>query len=193
MKFTSYLLALLSPLIFLSCHTDDYLKSHELKNLEATIHLPNIYKAVKENDIERIISLEGDSTFKNELLGFYVLNPEDELLIDTLNPYKFITISEIKPHVTIDTSTFYLIIDHERSISSSNSNVVDSTYYVGSKMGSVAKMKFIESKYMRQDSSGKKRIGYTFLISNEAKTIGIRFISPKEENVIQYINSIKKK
>jgi len=177
----------------MSCNTDEYLISHELKNIEATIQLPNVYKTVKANDIERIISREGDSTFKNELLEFHVSNPEDELLVDTLNPYKFITISNIKPPVTIDTSFFYLIIDHERSISSSNSNVVDSTYYVGSKMGSVGKMKFIESKYLRQDSNGRKRIGYTFLISNEAKTIGIRFYNPEEENVFQYINSIKKR
>ena len=193
MKITSYFLALISPLIFMSCNTDEYLISHELKNIEATIQLPNVYKTVKANDIERIISREGDSTFKNELLEFHVSNPEDELLVDTLNPYKFITISNIKPPVTIDTSFFYLIIDHERSISSSNSNVVDSTYYVGSKMGSVGKMKFIESKYLRQDSNGRKRIGYTFLISNEAKTIGIRFYNPEEENVFQYINSIKKR
>ena len=175
----------------MNCSVHNRLMDYDLKELDAIIRIPCLYKSVDEKEIKRIINKENDSRIRDELLTFIIQNPNENLLIDTTNPYKYILISTITPYVVIDSNTFYYWIDHQRSLSSSKP-FGDSQYYVGSKMGRIAHFKFIESKYQR-GSEGKQRIGITYIISSEAKTIGIGFFSPEIQDVRQYINSIKRK
>lgn len=179
-------------LLFLGCHKKDGLMNYDLKKLGAVIEIPDSYKPVTEKDIERIIKKKNDLGFKNDLLRILHLNTKCEYLVDTLNPYKFIMTSEITPYFKIDSNAYYFIIDHERSISSSSPKVEDSVYYVGSKMGSVADFKFIESKYLRK-LNAYKRINYSYMISSGKKIIGFAFYGPEEQDVSRFINTIKKK
>jgi hypothetical protein len=175
----------------MNCSENNSSMNFDLKDLNAIIRIPSLYKSVDEKEIGRIINKENDFQFRDELLAFIIQNPNDNVLIDTVNPYKYILVSSITPYIVIDSNSFYYTIDHERSISCSKPNN-DSTYYVGSKMGIIGNFKFIESKYQRA-REGRQRIGYTYIISSEAKTIGISFYSPEIQDVRQYINTIKKK
>ncbi len=164
--------------------------NYNLKEIGAVIKLPNSYKLADKNNIHRIVHQQTQEKIKDELTKWLLSGP-GELLIDTLNPYKFIIVSKITPYVPIDSNSFYFVIDHERSLSSSKPNINDSTYYVGSKMGSIAGFKFMESKY-RRTSNNNMRIAYSYMISSKEKTIGIGFYSPAEQDVKPFVNSIKK-
>lgn len=192
MKFIMYVLILFLPFLFMNCNDDKAgFVDYDLRELDATIRIPGLYKSVDGKEAGRIINKEYDSEFRDELSDYIIRNPDDQMLIDTLNPNKFIVVSAITPYVVIDNNSFYYTIDHERSISGSKQSN-DATYYVGSKMGSVGTFKFIESMY-RRAAGGRLRIGYTYLISSEAKTISISFYSPEKQDVRQYINTIRKK
>ena len=183
-----YILAILT----IGCDADTNLKGFELDSINATIELPRSYKVVNEIEIKTIINKVEDTLFRNELLSFIMLNSEDILLVDTLNPYKFILISDIKPRIEIDSTSFYYIIDKERQKSCTEPKV-DSTYYIGSKIGNYNGIKFIESKYLRYDNNKRQRFGYVFVITSEQTSIGISFFSPEDQETEKYIESINRK
>ncbi|RZJ49968.1 MAG: hypothetical protein EOO44_17295 [Flavobacterium sp.] len=168
--------------------------NYELPKLKAEIKIPDSYKPVDNIDINRIISRPDDIGFREEMLNFYKTNPKTKLLIDTLNPYSFIMISEISEYVPIDSNSFYGTIEYERNRSSSSPAVEDSTYYVGSKIDSVPNFKFLTSKYERK-LNGRHRFSHLFIISSKNKTLGISFYSPTDEKrkVMRYIKTIKER
>jgi len=189
MKYLLYLLFIILSFLFMNCNENNNVMNLELKELDAIIKLPGQYKSVEVTEIGRIIY--NDSLFRDELLAYLFQNPDDIVLIDTVNPYRYIVVSSITPYIVIDSNTFYYLVDHERSFSGSSPDS-DSTYYVGSKMGSLGPFKFIESKYQIA-SNGRRRIGYSYILSSEEKTMGISFYSPGVQDVRQYINTIQKK
>ena len=141
--------------------------------------------------MDRMLSDKSDVNYKNELLNFSQTNAGVEFLIDTLNPYKFILIKEKVSYVKIDTNTLYLIVDKERRQSSSTPDIMDSIFYVGSRIDSIANFKFIESKHNRK-SGTKQRIGYSFVISTDTHTTGISFYGPQEQEAVKYIQTIQR-
>lgn len=175
-----------------SCQEDNGLMKYDLENLSATIELPDTYKPVNKERLDRILVWKEDDQFKNELLAYLRKKKSFKSLIDTLNPYKFIFIDEKVAYVKIDTNSMYLLIDSERKKSSSRPGVNDSTYFIGSRIDSNSSFKFIESKSNRK-SGAKRRFGYTFVISNNTHTSGIAFFSPKEQDARKYVKTIAKK
>ncbi|MEO7214722.1 hypothetical protein, partial [Mucilaginibacter sp.] len=147
MKNSFCILIVAFSFILIGCREKSSLTTYNLKEIGAVIKLPASYKAADRNNIDRLINKQADENIKNEFTKRLLSDTGSKLLIDTLNPLKFIFISKITPYAPIDSNSFYFIIDHERSRSSSKPDINDSTYYVGSKMGSVSGFKFMESKY----------------------------------------------
>ena len=191
MKIQLYILIFFSSVLFLSCENNSKYEDFELHSLKATLQLPISYKVVNDKGISAVINKVEDSQFRSQLLSLLKQNPEDILLVDTLNPYYYILISDITPSIEIDSNSFYYIIDKER-LKSCTEPKIDSTYYVGSKMGESNGIKFIESKYLRYDNKKRQRIGHVFLLTSEQTTTAISFFSPEEQNATKYIETIKK-
>jgi hypothetical protein len=191
MKNSLCILIISFSFILIGCGENSGLMNYKLKEIEAVIKLPNSFKPIGQEDVLRAIDKKKDPGFKNGALQFQQLNPNSEMLIDTVDPYKFIMISKITPYAPIDSNSFYFLIDRERSRSSSKPDINDSTYYVGSKMGAIGAFKFIESKYKRT-SNNMTLVVYSYMITSDKKSTGIAFYGPKEQDVRVFVNSIKK-
>ena len=78
-------------LLFQSCAEKDNLQEYDLETLGATIKLPNTYSPVSKERLNRILNHKEDQGFKNELLGLIQRKKNIKMLIDTINPYKYIS------------------------------------------------------------------------------------------------------
>lgn len=177
--------------VLLSCEDNKLTSRFNLKPLDATIELPSSYINIDTSNFQNFVFNERDSLYRRELYNDLKNNAYDFYLIDSLNYKRFILIAEIEPYERIDSSLFWFIIDRERKISSSKPTI-DSTYFIGSKMGGVGDFPYIESKYCRLGTLNRKRYGYVFTISSEKKSLGICFFSPEDQDVKPFINSIRK-
>ncbi|MCF8372741.1 MAG: hypothetical protein K9H64_14045 [Bacteroidales bacterium] len=190
MKYKKSFYLILVILTIFSCKEKATLQELKIDTICSIIKIPSVYKKVEESDIRKFINQKEDELFRDELLNFASQNSEDLLLLDTLNPFKFILISEIIPSIQIDSIMFWLIIDQERE-KSCNEPKPDSTYYVGSKLKILKNIKYIESKHVSHDRFNRQRVGYSFIISANNKTVGIGFFGPEEQDISNYINSIE--
>lgn len=191
MKYYQYLLISILFLFFQSCVEKDNFQEYNLETLGATIKLPGTYSPVNKERLNRILNHKEDQGFKDELLDLIQRKKNVKMLIDTINPYKYILITEKVSYVKIDTILMYIQIDDERKKSSSRADVNDSTYFVGSRLDSIGSFRFIESKHTRK-SGNRRRIGYTFMISDDTHTSGISFFSPEEQDARKYVKMIFK-
>jgi hypothetical protein len=192
MRHYQYLLISILFLFFQSCVEKDNFQEYNLETLGVSIKLPRTYRPVNKERVDRILNHKEDQGFKNELLSLIQRKKNVKMLIDTINPYKFILITEKVPYVKIDTISMYIQIDDERKKSSSRADVNDSTYFVGSRLDSIGSFRFIECKHTRK-SGNRRRIGYTFMISDDAHTSGISFFSPEEQDARKFVKTILKK
>ena len=191
MKYYQYLLISILFLFSQGCREKDNFQEYNLEALGATVKLPGTYSPVNKERLNRILNHKEDQGFKDELLSLIQRKKNIKMLIDTINPYKFILITEKVSYVKIDTILMYIQIDDERKKSSSRADVNDSTYFVGSRLDSIGSFRFIESKHTRT-SGNRRRIGYTFMISDDAHTYGISFFSPEEQDARKYVKTIFK-
>ncbi|MGK0448395.1 MAG: hypothetical protein ACJA2M_002185 [Polaribacter sp.] len=189
MKIYSKLFLITLSILTIGCSDNLNLKEFNLKSLNTTIELSSSYKIVGKKELSAVVYKEQDSQFRTELFGFLEQYPDDVLIVDTLNPYKFIVISDIKPSFKIDSIAFIYLVSKARLASSSEPKI-DSTYYVGSRMGETNGLKFLESKYQLYDGINRQRISYSFIITSKQTTIQIVFNSPKDQNIIQSIKSM---
>jgi hypothetical protein len=189
MKIYSKLFLITLSILTIGCSDNLNLKEFNLKSLNTTIELSSSYKIVGKKELSAVVYKEQDSQFRTELFGFLEQYPDDVLIVDTLNPYKFIVISDIKPSFKIDSIAFIFLVSKARLASSSEPKI-DSTYYVGSRMGETNGLKFLESKYQLYDGINRQRISYSFIITSKQTTIQIVFNSPKDQNIIQSIKSM---
>lgn len=162
-----------------------------METLRATIKLPNTYLPVSTERLNIILNQREYQQFKDELLDLIQRNKNVKILLDTINPYKFILIKENVSYVKIDTVSMYTLIDNERKKSSPRTDINDSTYFIGSRLDSVGSYRFIESKHTRK-SGNRGRTGYTFIISDNAHTSGISFFSPEDQDARQFVKTIFK-
>jgi len=181
------LIALLS-----SCNQNYTRQDFDLGGLNATITLPGYYKNVETLDINSIIKNKELEYFKKDLIKFIAQNPEDVFIIDTINPMNFIFISQIEPYVKIDSMLYYRIIMKEDDYMKSRKES-DSVFYYGSKMGKIGNLEFIESKYRNNDILNRQRFTYGFILSSEQNSTGITFSTTEEDNIADYLNTIKEK
>lgn len=191
MRYRQYLLISILCLCIQSCVEKDTFLKYDLEPLKASIKLPGTYSPLNKGRLDRILNHEEDQGFKDELLSLVQGNKNIKVMIDTINPYKFILIEEKVSYVRIDTMAMYILIDSERKKSSSRADVSDSIYFVGSKLDRIGRFRFIESKHTRK-SGNRQRIGYSFIISDDAYTSGISFFSPEEQDSRKYITTISK-
>lgn len=192
MRYYQYVLISILFLFFQSCIEKDNPLEYDLETLGATIKLPNTYVPVSQERLDRILNHKEDQRFKDELLGVIQRKKNVKMMIDTINPYKFILITKNISYVKIDTFSMYIQIDDERKKSSSQADINDSTYFVGSRLDSIGSFRFLESKHTRK-SGNTRRVGYTFMISDNAHTSGISFYSPEDEDARKYVKTIFKK
>lgn len=191
MKYSLYLLISILFLFFQSCIEKGNFLEYNLETLRATIKIPASYSPVSKERLNRILYHKEDQGFKEELLGMMQRKKNIKLLIDTINPNKFILITEKVSCIKIDTISMYILLDSERKKSSSRADVNDSTYFVGSKLDSIRSFKFIEFKHTRK-SRNRRRIGYTFVISDDLHTSGISFFGPEDQDARKYVKTILK-
>jgi len=191
MRYYQYLLISILFLFFQSCIEKDNFLEYDLETLRATIKLPNTYGSVSKERLDKILNHKEDQRFKDELLGLIQRKENVKMLIDTINPYKFILITENVSYVKIDTTSMYIQVDDERKKSSSRVDINDSTYFVGSRLDSIGSFRFIESKHTRR-SGNRWRTGYTFILSDNAHTSGISFFSPEDQDARKYVKTILK-
>lgn len=99
---------------------------------------------------------------------------------------------EQKLNVEIDSNSFYYSIYFQRkNFNKKYDN--DSAYFLGSKMGSVGDIKYIDSEYIKSSEDSIIQCIYnSYIISTIDKLLGICFYSPYEQNVDIFINSIMK-
>lgn len=192
MRYYQYVLISILFLFFQSCIEKDNPLEYDLETLGATIKLPNTYVPVSQERLDRILNHKEDQRFNDELLGVIQRKKNVKMLIDTINPYKFILITENISYVKIDTLSMYIQIGDERKKSSSRADINDSTYFVGSRLDSIGSFRFLECKHTRK-SGNRRRVGYTFMISDNAHTSGISFYSPEDEDARKYVKTIFKK
>jgi len=191
MRHYQYRLISILFLFFQSCVEKDNFLEYNLETIRATIKLPDTYGPVSKERLDKILNHKEDQRFKDELFGLIQAKKNVKMLIDTVNPYKFILITENVSYVKIDTTSMYIQIDAERKKSSSRVDINDSTYFVGSRLDSIGSFKCMESKHTRR-SGNRRRNGYTFMISDNAHTSGISFFSPEDQDARKYVKTILK-
>ncbi|MCT4640183.1 MAG: hypothetical protein N4A72_20975 [Bacteroidales bacterium] len=170
-----------------SCRKKTALQEMDLKSINTTIKIPWEYKIEKEGIIREYINQNTDEVLRNKMSSF----TEGIFLVDTVNPARFINVSEIKPYVEIDSMVYWSLIGNQRSTSCTEPKP-DSTYYFGSRMRFCKDFKYIESKYIKHINDCEEPIiAYSFIISMNNRTIGVCFFGPGEQYVLNYINSIK--
>jgi len=83
MKHYSYLPIAIIFLFAQSCQENNGPLEYDLVNLGATIKLPNNYRLVNKERLDRVLAKKEDEQFKNELLAMIHKKRNIELLVDT--------------------------------------------------------------------------------------------------------------
>lgn len=177
LKFPTLFIVLL---FFIQCKDDTGFIINKIPHLRASIQLPSSYVSIDKIKLNLKDSLFQKLTNRNK---------KQTILVDKSNHNNFILILPVT-YQKIDSLSFYLLIDNQRKISSKKI-AIDSIFFIGSKMDSIGKFKYIISKYQGIKKNNRDLIVKSVVVSSKTKTVGISFFSEKNQDIRPFLYTIK--